>query len=384
MMNLAWRDLRRNAMRFVLTGLGIALLTSAAMMMTGLYRGIVNDALLLIDKIGADVWLVQGGTQGPFAEASSVRRNLVQRAESIPGVAQSRAFLSLSRRISVNDSQRQVSLLGLDYPTDRGDWLPLVSGRGIRSSHYELVADNTLGIEVGQKIMIGHDEFTVVGLMQGMLEANGDPMLALNLHDLLTIRAWAPSEAVLLRRAEAAASSNGSVSENQDPGAIAAVMLRLEPDADREEIRQTLSGWPDVSIVSRDEQRNLLINGRLERLRKQILLFTSILMVITAVVVTLIIYTMTIEKLHTIAMLKLIGARNAVISRMILQQAILLGVVGAMAAWGLSHLLAPAFPRRLLLLGSDALLLQAIVLVTCVLGSLGGLIKALSVRAELV
>ncbi|WP_217632159.1 hypothetical protein [Rubrimonas cliftonensis] len=73
-MNLAIRDIRRNLPRFVITLLGVGLLITASVGMNGLYRGIVADATLLIDRIGADYWVVQGGREGPFAEASSSPR----------------------------------------------------------------------------------------------------------------------------------------------------------------------------------------------------------------------------------------------------------------------------------------------------------------------
>ena len=36
--------------------------------MSGIYRGLIHEATLLVDRIGADLWIVQGGTRGPFAE----------------------------------------------------------------------------------------------------------------------------------------------------------------------------------------------------------------------------------------------------------------------------------------------------------------------------
>ncbi len=50
--------------------------------MTGLYRGVVEDALLIVDRIGADLWVVQGGRAGPFAEGSAV--DLGHRADNRP------------------------------------------------------------------------------------------------------------------------------------------------------------------------------------------------------------------------------------------------------------------------------------------------------------
>jgi len=75
-MNLAAQDIRHNAGRFALTAIGIGLLLMTVMGMSGIYRGMIEDALLVVDRRGADLWVVQRGTRGPFAEISRVPANL--------------------------------------------------------------------------------------------------------------------------------------------------------------------------------------------------------------------------------------------------------------------------------------------------------------------
>ena len=74
-MNLATKDIRHNFGRFALTTVGIGLLLMIVMGMGGIYRGLIREATLLVEKIGADLWLVQGSTRGPFAEISRVPAN---------------------------------------------------------------------------------------------------------------------------------------------------------------------------------------------------------------------------------------------------------------------------------------------------------------------
>ena len=92
-MNLAVKDIRHNLGRFIFTSIGIGMLLMIVMGMGGIYRGIIEDATLLIDNIGADVWIVQHNTRGPFAELSRVPPNLVYRALAIPGVMSCRSFV---------------------------------------------------------------------------------------------------------------------------------------------------------------------------------------------------------------------------------------------------------------------------------------------------
>ena len=376
-MNLALRDVRYNALRFLLTALGIGLLTAASMVMTGIYRGIVQDALLLVDHIGADLWVVQAGTRGPFTDASVIPASLRQRVEGVPGVALARSFQSISRRIRTEAGWRDVSLLGLSFPEDRGAWLPLIAGRQLAAGHHEVIADETTGLAVGDRFALAQETYTVVGTMRGMVESNGDPIIALPIGDLAAVKAHRSSEAVLLARAARANDAGGD-----NPGNVGAILATLRPDASADAVARLMRGWGDVAVLSNDEQRELVINGRLERLRKQILIFTTLLTIITAVVVSLIIYTMTLEKLHAIAMLKLIGARNRVIVGMIVQQAIVLAVLGMVLGSIVQRLVIPLFPRRIPVLADDVAMMAATVLATCLLGSAIGIWRALRVRAQ--
>jgi putative ABC transport system permease protein len=74
-MNLAVRDIRHNAGRFAFTTVGIGLLLMIVMGMGGIYRGLIHEATLLVDRVGADLWIVQGSTRGPFAEISRLPRH---------------------------------------------------------------------------------------------------------------------------------------------------------------------------------------------------------------------------------------------------------------------------------------------------------------------
>jgi hypothetical protein len=58
-MNLAFKDIRKNLGRFVMTTIGIGMLLMVVMGMAGIYRGLLEDATYLINKIGADLWIVQ-------------------------------------------------------------------------------------------------------------------------------------------------------------------------------------------------------------------------------------------------------------------------------------------------------------------------------------
>ena len=94
-------------------------------------------------------------------------------------------------------------------------------------------------------------------------------------------------------------------------------------------------------------------------------------------IIALIIYTMTMEKLRHIAMLKLIGAPDRTIVGMIVQQALALGMTGFLLGALLIATIKDYFPRRVVLDLDNVLALGGVVVLVCLPAS------ALGVRAAL-
>ena len=67
----------------------------------------------------------------------------------------------------------------------------------------------------------------------------------------------------------------------------------------------------------------------------------------------------TMEKQHTIALLKLVGASSGMIGNLILTQSLLLAALGYAMGVGLEALIAPLFPRRVLVLPAELTHAQA-------------------------
>jgi putative ABC transport system permease protein len=145
------------------------------------------------------------------------------------------------------------------------------------------------------------------------------------------------------------------------------------------QVADIISGWGDVSVYTQQGQREFLLKGSVEKIRRQIGLFRILLTVIAAIIMALILYTLTLDKIHSIALLKLIGAPNTVILGLIMQQALVLGVLGYGIAYLLGQKVFPMFPRRVILTEDDLVQLAVIVLVISVASSLLGIWKAMRV-----
>jgi putative ABC transport system permease protein len=397
-MNLAVRDVRHNLARFGLTAVGIGLLLMIVMGMGGIYRGIVEDATLLVDELDADLWLVQTETRGPFAEVSRVPPALEDRALALPGVERARRFITHTIQREHRGRSLRMVVVGLAWPQDRGAWIRLVSGRPLGQSRYEFIADESLGLAVGEQLRLGRDAYTVVGITRNMVGTGGDGLAFFTARDAQSIQFDLSPEAVRLEReARLARARRTDVALLQPflleraghavrslpaigPPMVSAVLVDLAPGADLQVVLNALRGWPDVSAFTSDQQRSLLLEGPVDRARRQIGLFRGLLVAISALVMALILYTLTLDKVHDIAMLKLMGARDRLILGLVLQEAFLLGGVGYVIAYLVGMQVYPLFPRRVIITGDMLAWLAVAVSLLCVAGSVLGIWKAMRVQ----
>jgi putative ABC transport system permease protein len=377
-MNLAWADIRHHFLRFFMTAVGVGALLTACIGMIGLYRGIVFEAMIVIHDVGADLWVVEGQRSGPFAERSEVSGLLDRRLEGVPGVSRVRRFIQFNQRYIIDGRRLQIAITALDYPKDTGSWIPLTSGRSLHNGHYEAIADESLGFRLGDSVRLGRDDYKIVGQTRGQVDISGDGMFFVTIPDAQALDTFVPSEAVLLNRVE----NKQAIPTGYGKGRVAAIMVTLQPGVDAERVKSRVQHWGDVSILTRDEEEDALLNGRLRGLRLQILAFVGMTLLVTILVLSLSIYTMTIEKTHQIALLKLIGAKDRLIGGMIVQQALLIGLVAFSGAMVTAHFLFQHFPRTCLILPLDVLVQAILVTIISIFGSYFGIRKAMQVRAQ--
>ena len=387
MINLARRDIAHHLKSYLLTGLGLGLLIGVTLTMAGVYRGMVDDAKVLLRAVDADVWVVQQDTLGPFAEPSSVPDDLYRALLGLPGVAQAGNVAYLTMQVSHAGQSQRVMVAGFE-PGKPGGPAFLVAGRPIARAHYEAVADAKTGLRVGDVVRIRRNDYTVVGLTRRMVSSNGDPMLFIPLKDAQEAQFLKDNDAIVEDRQRLAA--NPAINRPGQPGMldavqaiqtsshkVNAVLLRLRHGADARAVADTIARWQRFTAYTRDDMEEILVAKLIATAAKQIGLFLVILAVVSAAIVAFIIYTMTLGKIKEIAVLKLIGTRNRTIAAMIVQEALGLGIIGFLVGKFAATLWAPAFPKYVLLETGDAGRAFVLTLVVCALASV------LAIRAAL-
>jgi len=392
MINLASRDVLHGWGKFLFTGIGLGLLIGATLTMAGVFRGMVDDGQVLIDNSGADLWVVQQGTLGPYAEPSSLRDDLWRGIAGIQGVAETgnAAYLAIQMAHAGKDTRVMIVGIEVDRPNRPGVPPMLTAGRPILQSHYEAIADERTGLKLGERVKIRRHEYMVVGLTRRMVSSSGDPMIFVPLKDAQEIQFLKDNDALVNERARTAA--NPAFNRPGVPGLLEAaqasatqarnvnaVLVRLAPGANAVAVANEIERWKRLTAYTKAQMEDILIAKLIATSAKQIGMFLVILAVVTAAIVAFIIYTMTLAKVREIAVLKLIGAKNRIIAGMILQQALALGVISFLVGRIAAGLWGPAFPKYVLLLPQDAISGFVIVLIICALASSVAIRAALAI-----
>jgi putative ABC transport system permease protein len=393
MISLAGRDILHGWGKFVFTGIGLGLLIGVTLVMAGVYRGMVDDGKALLDNSGADLWVVQRDTLGPYAESSSVHDDLYRRLLGQRGVAGAANITYLTMQVRKGSADVRAMVVGIaagQAGTTPG-WPPyLVAGRQITRGHYEAVADVASGLRLGERVGIRRNQYTVVGLTRRMVSSAGDPMVFIPLKDAQEAQFLKDNDAILQgrRRTEANPALNRPgvpglldavlASQSANPY-VNAVLVTLAPGHAPDEVAESIRRWQRHTVYTRAQMEGILVGKLIATSARQIGMFLVILAVVSAAIVAFIIYTLTMDKIREIAVLKLIGTRNRTIAAMILQQAVALGLIGFVVGKIAATWSAPFFPKYVLLVPADTVAGFAAVMAICVLASLVSIRLALRV-----
>ena len=392
MINLAGRDILHAWGKFIFTGIGLGLLIGVTLTMAGVYRGMVSDGRILLDNSGADLWVVQKDTLGPYAESSSIPDDLWRGIRTIPGVAQAANVTYLTMQVGKGEQDVRAMVVGIaaGSPGVPG-WPPhLIAGRQITRGHYEAVADLASGFQLGDVIRIRRNRYTVVGLTRRMVSSSGDPMVFIPLKDAQEAQFLKDNDAILMQRrrtgADPAFNRAGTpglldaiVASQTSNRSVNAILIRIHPQFTPQEVADPIQRWKRLTVYDRAQMEDILVGKLIATSARQIGMFLVILALVSAAIVAFIIYTLTMDKIREIAVLKLIGTRNRSIAGMILQQSLVLGVIGFVVGKITATFAAPLFPRYVLLIPLDSIMGFFTVLGICVLASVVAIHMALRV-----
>ena len=372
MINLAAKDISHSLSKFIITAAGVGMLLGIVLIMLGVYRGMIHDATTLIDDISADIWVVQENTLGPFAEPSRLHEDFKNTLRSLEGISLTSAMTFQNLQLPHADGKTtRVFAIGYDPLGKMNPLNPkhIIEGRGLKHDHYEIVVSKKTGFTLNEKIPLGRDLYTVVGITEKTVSSGGDLLVYLSLKDAQKLQFLYSNARIRADRARGMTGVNSYM--------VNAIVARVKDGYTPTEIAEQIQRWKHKGVYTNASQKEILIGNLIKMASKQIGMFTVILLVVSIVIIGMIIYNMTVEKIKEIAVMKLIGIPNKLIVKMIMQETVLLGVLAFISGVSFAHLIYTKFPKNVVLLTEDAVRLFVVILVASLLASLFGAKKAI-------
>ncbi len=363
MINLAQKDISHTLGKFIVTAMGVGMLLGIVLIMIGVYRGMISDAKVLLNDIGADMWIVQQDTLGPFAESSRVHEDLKNIILSIDGIDKTAALTFQNIQLPTSSKSIRVTAVGFDPYGTISPINPsrIVAGRTLKRDHYEIVVSKKTGFKLNDYILLGRHRFKVVGITKGTVASGGSPLVYMSLKDAQELQFLYSDNRIRTDRLRGIINKNSHLVN----AIVATIKTGYSPDIIANEIRK----FQHKSVYTAAQQKTILTENVIKTASKQIGMFTAILVVVSTIIIALIIYTMTLEKMKEIAIMKLIGIPNSMIVKMIVQETMLLGILAFIFGNIFAHLIYDKFPKRVVLETPDAWGLFVVIIIASILAS---------------
>ncbi len=371
MINLAYKDIIHSLSKFLITAISVGVLLGIVIIMIGVYRGMVADAKVLVDDIKADIWVVQQDTIGPFAQTSKIHEDLKNQISYQEGIAYAGAITFQTFQMENRYGDFKVMLVGYDPfgEIEVIDKAKLIEGRILQKQHYEIVVSKKTNYKLGEYIQLGRDRFKVVGITRDTVSNGGDYLIYTSLKDAEVLQFTYTNERIR-------SDGNRGIKGN-NPHLVNAIIGKTKDGYNPQKVAMNIEQSTHKKVFTKNAQKDLLLQKVIKKSSKQIGMFTVILIMVSVIIIALIIYTMTLEKIKEISILKLIGIPNFTISKMIIQETVVLGILAFISGNIFAYLISGGFPKRVLLLSSDAFTLFVIILISSIFSSLFGIYKVI-------
>jgi len=371
MINLAIKDIKHSFSKFIITAISVGILLGIVIVMIGVYRGMIFDAKELVKDLNVDIWVVQQDTLGPFAETSKIHEDLKNQISYQEGIKAAEAITFQNFQLTNRYGSFKVMLVGYDpfgkisaiNPTK------LIAGRTLKKQHYEIVVDEKTHYKLGEKIKLGRDIYTVVGITRNTVSNGGDYLIFTSLKDAQILQFTYSNERI---RSDEKRGIKGD-----NPHLVNAIIASVKKGYDPNEVAKRIESNTHKSVYTTPDELKLLLQRVIKKSSKQIGMFTAILIIVSIVIIALIIYTMTLEKMKELSIMKLIGIPNFTIAKMIMQETIILGVLAFISGNIFAHMISGRFPKRIVLLWSDATMLFSVIIIFSIFASFFGIYKVM-------
>ncbi len=330
MIDLALKMLLDEKARFAATVLGVGFAAALVLVQVGLFFGLLENASITIDRLGADLWITARNTPNvdfgnPFPET------YVQRVRSVPGVARADNMIVWYAIVALpTGAKESVVYYGLEnFPAWRFPW-DVESGdpADLRRGRYVLLdasAERRFGpFRAGDYREFQGRRLKIIGRTRQALSFTTSPMAFLD-----------------YRLAQ-------SLSPDELGGRTTFIVVRLEPTANRAAVRREISRrLPYNDVYWKEDWARRSRAYWIESTGLGLTLFLTVALgaLVGVVIVAQTLYASTTEHLTEFGTVKALGGSNLTVYGIIAEQASYAAALGYGIAAAVTSSLAPALAR---------------------------------------
>jgi|tagenome__1003787_1003787.scaffolds.fasta_scaffold20884578_1 putative ABC transport system permease protein len=345
MWTITLRDLQYRGRQFGIAVAGAALVFALALLLTGISAGFRTEARDTVGAIGADSWVVERGSAGPFTSQQTFSPAVLRAFRETPGVRQAEGLVKFSYVVGLpHGDSRNVTVFGHDIG-HLGD--PSWGAPRTHVAPGRAVVDERLGAHVGDVIRIGALRLRVADVVEHRTLYAGTPIVYTSLADARRVSyTGRPLSSTIVVR--------GS------PKRLPRGYAILSNAAVQDDILTPLDGATTV----------------IDTLR-------LLMWIVAALIIGAVTYLSALERARDFAVLKAVGGSSRDLALSLAVQAVIASLLAAAIGAVVALALRPAFPVPVSITSGSLLALPLIAALVGVLSSLAALRRAVRVDPAL-
>jgi putative ABC transport system permease protein len=298
---VAVKDLLYRRRRFITSVLATSIAFALALLLAGTEEHLKRESVRIVDLFDVDSFIVAEGGTGPFSTTRLVPVELAEGLRGDPGVTAADPFVQARETLDDLD----VNVLGLT-PGGAG-WPEPVSG-ALPAASGEVVVDEVLGYDVGERIELGGREVVVVGESRDTTYYFAQPTVFAVLDD------------------------------------VQQAFLGGQPYATAIAVRGTPSTQPEGTTSYSSDEAVRDLDRPMKSSTETIRIISGLLWLMAAGIVASMLYLAVTERTTDLATSKAMGVTNRALFAGLALQGLVLALAASAIGAGLAMLIAPIFP----------------------------------------
>lgn len=311
--SIARKNLFQEKTRLLISVGGVAFSVMLILILLGLYRGWNEKLTRYVEEVNADVWVLQKGAADMFHSTSLFPNTTAEQIREIRGVEE--VSLMVGRQISfmLNNQDAHLIVMGYDTTTGVGGPTEIIEGNNIPRSG-EIIIDevfmNAKDLNLGDTINIHDNQYNIVGI------STGGNLVSFQ-YSFMPI--------------------NDARQLLQMTDITNYALVKFAPNRNRDTIIEQIERkHQNLDVLTKQEFGENNKQQITESFLPIIYVLVVIGFVVGLAVISLTIYTATIEKSKEYGVLKAIGASNAKLYQIIFEQTAIAGIIGSIVGIGLT------------------------------------------------